>query len=126
MEVTNSSASGVPIWEPVFEDNTLLAAGALTYAVGTVLGRITASGKLTHYASGSIDGSEVPIAVLTVAEVYTGAGDKAIRALVGGQVRRGDLIAHGVGALTQAEVDALRDYSITALVTTQLGELDNQ
>lgn len=126
LEITNNKTRGIVIWQPVFEDDTLLAAGAVTYAAGTLLGRITASGKLTHYASGNVDGSEVPVAVLLDEEVIAGAGDTPFRPLISGQVRRGDLVAHGVGAITIAEADQLRDYGIVSLSTTQLAELDNQ
>ena len=34
------------------------------YSAGQILGRITASGKLTAYAAGNADGSEVAVAVL--------------------------------------------------------------
>lgn len=126
MEVTNNAPAGIVVWEPVFDDDILLAAGAVTYVAGTVLGRITASGKLTHYASGAADGSEVPVAVLLDEEVFTGAGEIPFRPVLAGRLKRADLVAHGVGALTQAEVDALRNYAIIALTTTQLAELDNQ
>lgn len=126
IEITNNATSGVVIWEPVFDDDVLIVTGAVTYAAGTVLGRITASGKLTAYTSGAGDGSQVPIAVLHEETVFTGAGEIPFRPILGGRVRRADLVAHGVGALTQAEVDLLRDYGIVALTTTQLAELDNQ
>ncbi len=126
MEVTNNAPAGIVVWEPVFDADTLLAAGAVTYAAGTLLGRITASGKLTHYASGNADGSEIPVAVLLDAEVFTGAGEIPFRPILAGRLKRVDLVAHGVGAITQAEADQLRDYSIIALSTTQLASLDNQ
>ena len=126
LEVTNNAPNGIVVWEPVFDSDILLAAGAVTYVAGTVLGRITASGKLTHYVSGAGDGSEVPVAVLLDEEVFAGAGEIPFRPVLGGQVRRGDLVAHGVGALTQAEVDKLRDYGIVGLTVTQRAELDNQ
>jgi hypothetical protein len=126
LEITNNNPFGIVVWEPVFEDNTLVATGAVVWPAGTLLGRITASGKLTAYVSGAGDGSEVPIAVLTDSVEFTGAADMAYRPLITGRVRRVDLVAFGVGALTQAEVDALRDYGIVAQKTTQLAELDNQ
>lgn len=126
LEVTNNAPAGIVVWEPVFDDDTLLAAGAVTYVRGTVLGRITASGKLTHYASGNADGSEVPVAVLLDEVIFAGAGDIPFRPILAGRLKRVDMVAHGVGALTQAEVDQLRDYGIVALSTTQLAELDNQ
>lgn len=125
LERQENTTAGVVLFEPVYEPNTLLSAGALTYAEGTVLGRITASGKLTHYASGSADGSETPIAVLQNEQVFAGAGDVAINAIIGGQVRLSKLVAHGVGALTQGEVDELRDYTIIAKASRELSSFDN-
>lgn len=126
MEVTNNATSGLVVWAPKYNNETLNAGGAVTWAKGTLLGRLTASGKLTAYASGAADGSEVPVAVLVEEVIFTGAGDKPARVLVGGEVRRADLVAHGVGAITIAEADLLRDYGIISYTVTQLGELDNQ
>lgn len=47
---------------PVLLDATIAAGADLVR--GTILGRITASGKLKAYASGSSDGSQNPVAVL--------------------------------------------------------------
>ncbi len=47
---------------PVLLPKTIGAAADLTK--GTILGRITASGKMKAYASGSADGSQNPVAVL--------------------------------------------------------------
>tara|TARA_R110000787_G_scaffold57733_1_gene131751 strand:- start:974 stop:1360 length:387 start_codon:yes stop_codon:yes gene_type:complete len=121
----DNSSAGVVIANPLYENVTLLAAGAVTWAAGTVLGRITASGKMTSYVAGAGDGSEVPIAVLRDEQVFSGAGDVAGNVIVAGRVRLAKLIAHGVGAITTGERDELRDYGIVAETTSQLGELDN-
>lgn len=126
LEVTNNETASLWMWDPLFDDDTLEAAGAVTWAEGTVLGRITTSGNLTAYTSGAADGSEIPIAVLPSETVFAGAGTAPARVLISGRVRRAKLVAHGVGALTQAEVDALRDFTIVGLATSQLSELDNQ
>ena len=123
---TNYNPNGIVLWDPTYEDDILIDAGGDTYAAGTVLGRITASTKLTAYTSGAVDGSEVPIAVLQDELVLAAATDVSCRPIIAGKARRVDLVAHGVGALTQAEVDALRDRVIIALNSTQLAELDNQ
>ena len=47
---------------PVRKDETISAGADL--ARGTILGRVTATGKLKAYASGNTDGSESPVAVL--------------------------------------------------------------
>lgn len=124
--ITNNDVTGLVLWQPVFSPNTLTAGAAETWPAGTLLGRITASGKLTRYDSGAADGSEVPVAVLPAEQVFTAAGDAPCRVIIGGQLRRGDLTEFGVGAITVAQADALRDYGIVALETKELSELDNQ
>ena len=127
IEITNNSTRGIVVWEPVFDDETFTAAGAETYVAGTVLGRLTADSKLVPYASGGAGGAEIPVAVLLDDLEADAAGDIPIRPILSGQVRANDLIEHGVGAITSKLVfDQLRDYSIIALSTTQLSELDNQ
>lgn len=126
MEVTNNNITGVVIRDPIFDDATLTSAGAATWPEGTLLGRITSSGKMTAYTVGASDGSENPIAVLNHAVTFAAAGDIADRMLVSGVVRRSKLVAFGVGDITIAEADALRDFTITTLTTTELSQLDNQ
>lgn len=85
---------------------------------GALLGRITASGKLTLSLSAAVDGSQTPAGVL-VDDCDASAGDKSALMFV-----RGDFIAEGVtfgaahtAASTQA---ALRDLGIF-LVSSQGG-----
>lgn len=127
IEITNNAVSGVILWEPVFDDAIALDAASITYPAGTLLGRITASGKLTKYTTAASDGSETPVAIAHQ-EVELAAGvDLPTRVLVGGQVRRGKLLADDPArVITIAEADALRDYGITSLTTSQNSELDNQ
>mgnify|MGYP003682017837 CR=1 FL=1 len=124
--ITNNAPFGIVVWQPVHQDETLTAAAPVTWAAGTLLGRVTASGKLTAYESGNADGSETPIAVLQTEVVFTVAGDKVDRPIISGRVRRGDLVAHGVGAISDGEADALRSMTIIPQDVAQLGELDNQ
>jgi hypothetical protein len=129
LEITNNATNGIRLWEPVHQDETLNAAGALTYPAGLVLGRIAASGKLTHYNPVGVDGTEVPVAVLANDVTFAGAGDAPIRAIIAGRLRKEDLTEWAAGtpeALTVAEVDLLRDMGIIALDTQQLTEQDNQ
>jgi hypothetical protein len=128
LEITNNATDGIVVWDPTFQDETLNAAGAVTWAAGTLLGRITASGKLTAYTVGATGGagSGVAVAVLRDAVVFTGAGDQRARPIIRGTLRRGDLVAHGVGAITVPESEQLRDFGIVSLTTTQLAQLDNQ
>lgn len=54
----------LPGHTPKFENVTIK--GGVTYMPGTVLGQITATGKFVMSAAAAGDGSEVPIAVLTM------------------------------------------------------------
>jgi len=87
---------------------------------------VAADGKIVIYSRTGAGGAQVPLMVLSLEEVFTGAENRAFRPLVTGRVRRGDLVVNGVGAITDAEADALRDFNIVAQTTQQLAELDNQ
>lgn len=127
IEITNNATNGVVIWDPKYNDETLTAPGAETWLAGTLLGRITASGKMTRYTSGAGDGSEIPLAVLQDELIFTGAGDVPGRPIVAaGGLRREKLVAFGVGAITIGEADQLRDFGLVSFTTKQLAELDNQ
>lgn len=126
MNLTTRSTSGIVIFGATFENNTLTATGAETWPAGAVLGRVTASGKLVRFDATENDGSEVPLAVLTVPVEFTAAGDRAERPAISGQVRREDLVDAAGAALTQAAIDELRGFTLVALGTYQTSELDNQ
>lgn len=125
LTITNNAPRSLIIWDPVYDDDTIIDAGGETYPAGTLLGRLTASSKLTKYESGNSDGSEIPVAVLQDELVLVAATDTPVRPIIGGRVRRGDLL-HDGSPITQLEADALRDFGIVPLNTTQLAELDNQ
>ncbi|WP_051284381.1 head decoration protein [Desulforegula conservatrix] len=55
---------------------------------GTILGRVTASGKLKAYASGSSDGSQVPVAVLLEVAAAASADVDAVVGFAGVYVER--------------------------------------
>lgn len=126
LEITNNDVTGVVIWDPVHENATLTFAGAATWPAGAVLGKVTATGKYVRFTPGAADGSEIPKAVLTQAVTADAAGDVPARPAIAGRVRAGDLVNNVDAALTDAQLDQLRVYSIIALGTTELTELDNQ
>jgi hypothetical protein len=111
-----------------FRDELLTFAATDTFARGTILARLTATGKLVPFAPGGTGGAEVPLAVLTYEVSRTGAGDVPIRALVAGEVNRQRLIidADGTGVnVTSAVVDGLRHYGIVATDVQQLASAVN-
>lgn len=126
IEITQNDTSTVELFDITTQPDTLTATGEVAYVAGTLLGRITASGKLAAYTSGAADGSENPVAVLAADVSFADAGDKAVWPIVAGKVRKRKLVAHGVGAVTVAEADALRDYGIIPIDTVELTKQDNE
>jgi hypothetical protein len=117
----------VELFDVVYDDGTYVpsAADALD-PKGTLLGRITASGKVTPSDPAAVDGSQIPIAVLG-SDVQADAtpNDVFIRMIVGGRVRRDRLSRIDASAITDAVCDALRDFGIVAERTTRLTKYDN-
>lgn len=92
----------MPDGDFVYESFTLLAGTA--YKRGTVLGQITASGKLTTSLNAAADGSQSPMAILCE-DVDATAGDINFKVLVHGKVNPEALI-FGTGQ-TEANTKAL-------------------
>ena len=128
--ITNNDVGSVIYKDAFFRDDTLTAAGALTIVDGTILARITATGKLGVWDSGGAGGLEVPKAVYTGDDlVISGAGDVLVRPMVSGFVRKERLIEQGKAAgvdITEVVSDQLRDYGIVSQNVDELNILDNQ
>lgn len=128
IERQENTTTGVVMFGPVYQQNTLVATAAIVLAAGTVLGRITADGKLKEYDAGAGDGSEIPVAILQNEVEFTAAGEQAVNAIIGGEVRAAKVSAYDGGAqtaLTVAEIQALRDFTIIVRETDELSEFDN-
>lgn len=118
--------NSIAIDNDLSRDEVLVFAGAGTVLRGTLLGRVTASGKLKPMATAANDGSQTAVAVLTYDVTALGAGDVAIRALVRGVVNRNRLIIalDGNGTnITPAILDQLRDVGITPIDVQQVGQI---
>ena len=90
---------------------------------------VAADGDLVPFDPAGDGGEQLPVAVLTYESVRTGAGDNAIRALIGGVVNKTRLIidTDGDGSnVNNAVLDQLRSAGITPIDVEQLAELDNQ
>jgi hypothetical protein len=128
LTITDNTPDNFLLGNNSFENDVFTAGGANTYPKGLLLGRFTASGKLQPYVSGAADGTEIPIAVLAAEIVATGAGDTNMRPLLSGGVRQDMLTVWNGGtpiAVTQPEVDLLRDYAIIASTDRELLRFDN-
>jgi hypothetical protein len=97
-------------------DEVITFAGAAVLIPGTIMARITATGRLTPFVVGGALGAGTPVGVLTYEVSATGAGDVSCRVLVKGEVNRNRLIVHADqngNALTPAHLDMLRNVGIT-------------
>ena len=131
MTVSNEDTGSVALVGTIFSQGETFdpGAAATTYPQGTILGRITATGKLRAAVVGAGDGSAIPVAVLPD-DLTSDAvpSDVPIQIISGGPVREARLIfaPAAVGVLTPAQKDLLRDYGIIPQSTQELGILDNQ
>ena len=74
MAVQNNDIGSAVIFGAVFDDAVFLGlAVSTTYPAGTVLGRVTASGKLSPSVVGAGDGTETPVAMLASDDRHSGA-----------------------------------------------------
>ena len=124
--ITNVDVGQIAIGECDFENHVWAAGGADTLAAGTIMARITASGKWGIYDTGGAGGLGVACGVLAYAVTAAGAGDVPVAVLVRGTVNQDRILQDDAGAVTPAVVDQLRDYGILAKPVTQLAQLDNQ
>lgn len=128
IERQENTTTGVVMFGALYQQNTLVATAAIVLAAGTVLGRITADGKLKEYDAAAVDGSEIPVAILQNEVEFTAAGEQAVNAIISGEVRAAKVSAYDGGAqtaLTVAEIQALRDFTIIVRETDELSEFDN-
>lgn len=128
--ITNVDTGNVILGPNDFSNETLTFGGAGTVIEGTILARDSVSGKLVPFEKGgSTNENGIPKAVVSYDIVAAGAGDEAVRAIVGGKVRTERLVidADGDGSNVDSVVlDQLRDYSIVAISVNELNILDNQ
>lgn len=111
-------SDSVVLKDDMYRDELLTFAGAGTAAIGTILARDTASGKLVPFVKGGAGGAEVPIAVLTYDVEVDALGDVAIRAMVVGKVRKQRLVIAADGDDTNVDavvLDGLRRVGITPI-----------
>lgn len=92
---------------------------SLTLARGTVVGQVTATGKIKAYASGNVDGSEIPKGFL-VYDIVTDASGNVVYGATGAtlDLTRGQEITAPIywqGTFLQSELTGLDANAITVL-----------
>lgn len=124
LEQTDIDFGSLVLETPLFSDELLTVAGAVTLKKGTILARSTATDKLVIFVKGGVtNGNGVPKAVLPEEYVAEGAGDLRVRAIVQGVVNKRRLVIHADGDdsnIDGAVKDQLRDYKITPVDVAQV------
>lgn len=112
-----------------YRSELVTAAGADTFAKGTILARDTSTLKMVLYVKGGVtNGNGVPSAVLMEDLVYSGAGDLTSNVAVAGKFIQSKLIIDADGDASNIDgtvVDLLRDKGLTPVTATDLVGYDN-
>ena len=111
-----------------------LTAGALDFKVGTVLGRISSTGKVTEMKSGGTDGSQFPVGILATDIVQLAAtSDIEVSMCISGDVAEEKVLLNDTDTLLTAVDDKIyRDrigadtVGIILKAGTELTNFDNQ
>lgn len=97
-----------------------------TYPVGTILGRVTASDKISPSDTGAADGTEVPIGVLDIAIVTDNpVVDQPFRYIIAGEVVVEKLSFFDAATVDDAVLNQLKATSIIARSRSDISKLDN-
>lgn len=85
---TDYNREKIFIGKNTFENATMInsSGGDLTYPAGTLLGRISASGKVQPLASAAVDGSQFPVGILTDSVTIVDGAETTISMAVSGEV----------------------------------------
>jgi hypothetical protein len=111
------------------EQSVITGSTTDTFIRGTILGRITATGKYYPYNTGNDPaGTNVPVAILLNEVVTTGAADFPAGIMLTGEIDEDKCMIDGgtLGAnITEAIKDSLRTMGIIVKSKTECGVIDN-
>jgi phage baseplate assembly protein gpV len=131
-EITNFDTGSLVLKDGEYSDITLNAPGAVTYPEGQVLAYDAAAAKWKITKSGTAAVANAK-AILSAETEFTGAGDKLVRAAIGGTVDQNFLVFDGADTIDTIPAGAadsfglqLRDYGILAIDPANLTAEDNQ
>lgn len=112
----------------------LTASGDTALTVGTVLGRISATGKLVVMASASTDGSQYPVGVVIADQTILDGETKRVNLVNKGTIDASLLVfdgtddldtAVGVASNQKTYRDWLNDLGLELKAVTELTDFDN-
>ena len=99
---TDYDVSKIFVFSNRYESGVLLnASGAIkSFVPGTLMGRVTASGKLVPVASAAADGSQFPVGILkTAADDLAIAGEKTVNVCISGDVVESKVVLDGADTM---------------------------
>lgn len=135
MRVTNYSNEKLLLFGCDFTSATYTSEDAYdeTLAIGTVMGRIAATGKVVPIDSAASDGSQFPVGVLTATYEVASGSDVEVRMVVSGEINGNMLVfPNGEDLDTIVSSKQMRDRLASDTVglilsfPDELSELDNQ
>ena len=111
------------------QQSAITGLGADAFVRGTILGRITATGKYYPYNVGDTPtGSSTPVAILLNDITTTDTSDYPAGIMLTGEIDLDKIIIDGSAAgvgITEAIKDALRTLGIIVKAQTEVGVIDN-
>lgn len=131
-EITNYDTGALVLKNGEYKDITLNAGGAIIYPVGQVLAydASAAKWKITESGTPAVANAK---AVLAAETEFSGAGDKLVRAIIGGTIDQNLLTFDGadtIDTIPAGEPDTfglqMRSYGILAIDPAQQLIEDNQ
>lgn len=131
-EITNENTGSLVLEDGKFKDITLNAPGAITYPQGQALAfdAVAEKWKITESGTAAVANAK---AILAQETVFSGAGDRLVRAVIGGVVDEDLLVFDGADTVDTIPAGAddsfglqLRDYGIEALSLAEQRIQDNQ
>lgn len=133
--VFNKNVAKTFIWNNSFRTETFLnpTGGTLTYAIGTLLGRVTASGKLVALQSDAVDGSQIPVGILAQEVTLDAAAEDSVPVCIGGEVAEEKVVLVKIGDTFATDISGrtIRDringdtLGIKLVVADELTGTDN-
>jgi hypothetical protein len=124
LTTTNYDHSALGLGNNEFETNVITIPAGASVVEGDLLKRDAATKKLVRVTDTA---TETPVAISTIGATNSGgaAADFPLRAIIGGKVPAGKIKVAGVAA-NAVQLDLIRSYGITPVVTTDVSKLDNQ
>jgi len=135
----NTDTTKVFVWQNRFRNATFVATNSgyddVVHKAGTVLGRISASNKVTPLKSGASDNSQFPVGILAK-DVTVPAGESVettVSMCIAGDVNKNLIVLQGSDALTtvvsgKTILDRIGadTVGVNVVETTEMTSFDNQ